>query len=208
MPTTTLCHWRPLDSAIVGYYINLRACKKSAHNIEISRSSTATKFCAPKIWSCDNPPQQWMLTTTLCHWRPLDSAIAGYYINLRAGKKLAHNIEIRKSSTATKFWALKIRSCNNPLQQWMPTTTLCHWQPLVSAIAGYYINLRACKKSAHNIEMSMSSTTTKLGLYGHATIHHSNGCRHPPLMLMTSRSDNHLTRYISIYDVLVIGKQE
>ena len=110
MPTTTLCHWRPLVSAIAGYFINLRACKKSAHNIEISRSSTATKFWAPKIWSCDNPPQQWMPTTTLCHWRPLDSAIAGYYINLRACKKIAYNIEISRSSTATKFWAPKIRS--------------------------------------------------------------------------------------------------
>ena len=87
------------------------------------------------VRSRDNPPQQWMPTAPLCYWRPLDSAIAGYVINLRACKKIAHNIEIPLSSTPTKFWAPNLRSCDNPPHQWMLTLSLCYWRPLDSAIA-------------------------------------------------------------------------
>lgn len=77
-------------------------------------SSTATKFWAPTYY--DNPPQKCKPTPPLCYRKPLVSAIDGQCINRRACKKSAYYIDMLESSTATKFWAPRIWSCDNTTQ--------------------------------------------------------------------------------------------
>ena len=80
--------------------------QKLAHNIEIPLISTPTKFWVPNLRLCDNPPQQSMPTNPLCYWRPLDSAIAGYYINSTTITLTTQQLSIISVNVLRKKYAL------------------------------------------------------------------------------------------------------